>query len=451
MKIEYLIIIKQKGAFCENREAFINFLKVDSTIKIKANRIVHTPNHNSVDTFSAEFDLATGKIDSKQERFFLLVLKALDDVEPEKFVALASTIKEIAKRINPESTRINTLWDDTGRQYAIAAYPLINEVENLMRKLISQFMLINVGMEWSKEAIRSELLGKIALKSIDEDTYLDDLFKVDFIDLSDVLFEKKRGIGLDEMDRLLSQKQLESVDLEKIRSFLPRSNWEKHFSSIVKYDPDKLKTKWKLLYELRNEVAHNRYIDREKFYKIRGLTRELKQLIEEAINNLGSIALTQDEKAQIIYDFQPGSMAARGYLAEKAVGDWYIQNFSVAEIRSEDDFGSRDHGYDIYVVFENSARIGVDVKLFQRMTTGIVLGRLKKYDIPHGISLIQQNKLDEFHICLVLADIESYEHIQASKSILELIAQMKAEAGNALQVVIGYLNSDNVLAASKIS
>ena len=51
-------------------------------------------------------------------------------------------------------------------------------------------MLITVGMNWSKDAIHPDLFKKIE-NFEDEELYLNDLYKLDFIHLKDVLFAKK--------------------------------------------------------------------------------------------------------------------------------------------------------------------------------------------------------------------------------------------------------------------
>jgi len=160
----------------------------------------------------------------------------------DEFAELGDKIKQISTRINPESTVVNTLWDDVGRSYAYQAYPLINEVENLMRKLISKFMLINVGMNWSKESMHPDLFKKIENYE-EEDLNLNDLYKLDFIHLSQVLFQKKRDISLDELDRVLSKTKFSAKDQEKILKYVPVSNWEKHFSVLLGEDSQGLEAK----------------------------------------------------------------------------------------------------------------------------------------------------------------------------------------------------------------
>ena len=220
MRIEYLIIIKQSDTFCNTKDAFINFLRVDSSITITKNVIQYRSSSEGTQALEVTFKLKTGEILSKNERYFHLELENHETGKEKEFILLVSTIKDIVQRINPNLTSINTLWDDISRQYSIQCYPLINEVENLMRKLISRFMLINVGMDWSKEAVHSELSQKMHDKQPEQDSYLDALYKTDFINLSDALFQPYRTLKVNELDRILAKAQKTSdLDVEKIERF----------------------------------------------------------------------------------------------------------------------------------------------------------------------------------------------------------------------------------------
>jgi len=126
-----------------------------------------------------------------------------------------------------------------------------------MRKLISKFMLINVGMNWSEEAIHREILDKITTRHGDQNSYLDILHKTDFIHLSDVLFKKYRALDLNELDRILSKESASDETFVTIKKILPKSNWERYFSTIIQYDEEELKKKWKLFPTLK---SFNRFL-----------------------------------------------------------------------------------------------------------------------------------------------------------------------------------------------
>jgi len=325
VKIEFLVLVTNDDSFCNSKKAFIDFLKVDSLISITGQKLTYRRTPKSKALITVKFRVETDNIPSNKERYFLIALENTNDELVDEFSEVGNKIKQISKRINPESTVVNILWDDIGRHYAYKAYPLINDVENVMRKLISKFMLINVGMDWSKETIHPDLAKKIE-NFEEDDAHLNDLYKLDFINLSEVLFQKKRDISLDELDRVLLKTKFNDLDQTKILKYVPRSNWEKHFSSLLDEDSQGLEKKWELLYKLRNKVAHNRFLTKEDFGKIKGLTTQVKGILGIAMNKLGEIDLDEEDREQIIHFYQSESPAAIGYLAEKAVAEYYMQN-----------------------------------------------------------------------------------------------------------------------------
>ena len=182
MKTEFLILVPNDDSFCNSKKAFIDFLQVDALISIIGQKMSYKRSVKEKELLSVPFRVETDKVKSKEERYFLLVLECQDELLVDEFSELGERIKTIANRISPEKTIINTIWDDVGRIYAEKSYPLINEVENLMRRLIAKFMLITVGMNWSKDAIHHDLFKKIE-KFEEEELYLNDLHKLDFIHL----------------------------------------------------------------------------------------------------------------------------------------------------------------------------------------------------------------------------------------------------------------------------
>ncbi|VEI73691.1 Uncharacterised protein [Serratia fonticola] len=325
MKLEFLVLIKNDDSFCNSKKAFIDFLKVDSSISITGQKLTFKKNQKTKNPISVNFRVETKTIPSNAERYFLVLLENKNESLVDEFSEVGDKIKEICKRINPSSIVINVLWDDIGRHYAYQAYPLINDVENVMRKLISKFMLINVGMEWSKETIHPELAKKI--KDYDEDdVYLNDLYKLDFINLSDMLFKKKRDISLDDLDRVLANTTFKEEDTNKILKFLPRSNWEKFFSNIIGVKAQSLEEKWKLLYKLRNKVAHNRSLTKEDLEKIKGLTNSVNQILKGAIDKLGEIDVGEEERESIILSFNYKYSQKFKFETKKIVAEYLASN-----------------------------------------------------------------------------------------------------------------------------
>jgi hypothetical protein len=435
LKTEFLILVPDDESFCNSKKAFVDFLKVDALISVSGQKLNYRRSVKGKDILTVRFRVQTDKVKSKQERYFLLALECQDESLIDEFSELSERIKNIAQRISPGLTAINTIWDDVGRIYAEKSYPIINEVENLMRRLIAKFMLINVGMNWSKDAIHPDLFKKIE-NFEDEELYLNDLHKLDFIHLNQVLFEKKRDISLEEFDRLLGKTNFSDEDKEKILKYVPRSNWEKYFSTIIEEKDSSLENKWKLLYKLRNKVAHNRHVRKDEFEKIKGLSSQIKEIIERATEKLGEIDLNEEDRELLIYSYNSDSPAAIGVLLEKAVAEHYMKSgFDVISIDKMrliacDFFASKDN-----------QKIAVEVKGLRSRSSfsilQITLHRLQKY-LRQGADNESVSKLHL--VCVLLEDSRNYP----INRIISYLLKISEKFDNRIELKIGKLNEENV-------
>lgn len=435
MKLEFLVLVKNDDSFCNSKKAFIDFLKVDSLISITGQKLTFKRTQKSKPLITVKFRVETDNIPSNKERYFLIVLENTKEELVGEFSEVGNKIKEICKRINPESTVINVLWDDIGRHYAYLAYPLINDVENVMRKLISKFMLINVGMDWSKETMHPDLAKKIE-KFEDEDIHLNDLYKLDFINLSHVLFQKKRDITLDELDRVLAKTSFEDTDKAKILKYVPRSNWEKYFSTLLGENSHSLEKKWELLYKLRNKVAHNRFLTKEDFERVKGLTSQVKEILKVAINKLGEIDLDEEDRELIIHSYQSESPQAHAYLAEKAVAEYYMKSgFEVIA----PEFPSSRYMTD-FIVKNSNSLIAVEVRsLPLRALMGSLEARLEK---PIYIlkKYMQEQGIDNGELVIVVRD---YPELSTSSRFLEGVQMLRVEIHSNVKIRFGVINPES--------
>ncbi len=300
MKVEYLILIKKDGSFCEDAKSFINFLSADRSLEINKKIISFRPKTGKY-KLQVNYLLKSGEVNNRDERYFLFELTRNDKTRIDEFTELSRRIKKLVEKINPQKVKINTLWDDIALEYAKEAYPLINQVENLMRKLISKFMLINVGMDWSKEAMHSEIKNKLTLKKENADLHFDDIYQADFIQLSEVLFKQYRSVDIGYIDNLLSKaEKLSDLKFAELKRLQPLSNWERYFSAIIEGDEKKIKETWDKLYDYRNKIAHNRGLTKKEYEDVKVLVGEVSQIIAKALESLDSITIKEEEKETIV-------------------------------------------------------------------------------------------------------------------------------------------------------
>lgn len=433
MRTELLLLVPDDESFCSSKKAFVDFLKVDALIAISGQKISYRRSPKSKELLSARFRVETDKVKSKQERYFLLTLECQDEALLDEFNELCERIRAIGERLSPGRTAINTIWDDVGRIYAEKSYPLINEVENLLRRLIAKFMLITVGVNWSKDTIHPDLFKKIE-KFEDPEPYINDLYKLDFIHLKQVLFEKKRDISLDELDRILSRTEFSAEDKEKIQKYIPRSNWEKYFSALIEDRESSLEKKWELLYKLRNKVAHNRHVKKDEFEKIKGLTSKIKEVLAKASAKVGEIDLNEEDRELIIYSYNSESPAALGFIAEKAVAEFYSK--SGYEVTS-----SERGPFDFYAS-KDGIKLAVDVKMVsprsfvQRFRN--VIDRQLRYSAQH----IEGHEFAKLRIVIVLS--EDNDEVYPFSLLVDRAIRLTEEFGSSVELQFGRLNDGKV-------
>lgn len=299
MKVEYLIIQNDDKNYCNSVESLEKLLTIDDKIlSIKKNLLTFEYKEKS---HEFEFNVTSGNIDSNDERYFKIsISKKEESTSVDVLASLCREIKIIVQE-RLKSPKINTLWDDVGRDYAIKAYPLINEVENLMRKLISEFLYINVGKDFAKKHIHRDELSKIEAKANGKQKFIGELYLLDFIDLSNVLFKKYRDIELENVERIILKcKQANKIELQDIEGVIAKSNWERYFSNIIDFEEDQLAKKWGTLYHYRNHIAHNRFISLQTFNSIKELCEELKETLQESIEKIHLIEVPEEERESVI-------------------------------------------------------------------------------------------------------------------------------------------------------
>ncbi|MGV0083992.1 hypothetical protein EEAAV_08970 [Rahnella aceris] len=435
MKLEFLVLVTNDDSFCNSKKAFIDFLKIDSLISIAGQKLTYKKTPRSNPTITVKFNVETNNIPSNKERYFIIALENTNEELVDEFSELGNKIKELCKRINPESTVLNVLWDDVGRYYACKSYPLINDVENVMRKLISKFMLINVGMDWSKETIHPDLAKKIE-KFEEDDAHLNDLYKLDFINLSEVLFQKKRDITLEELDRVLVKTAFDEADKDKILKYVPKSNWEKYFSTLLGESSKNLEIKWTILYKLRNKVAHNRFLTRDDFEKIKGLTNQVKETLIVAINKLGEIDLDEEDRNKIIYSYHAATPFALAYLAEKSVAEFYIKNgFEVeqpnlTEIREAADLIVKKAGEVIAIEIKTFSSQRIIVSLHNSLRSAV-----KRIEIFMEQGNIEQGKV----IAVVRGDIDE----EINPHVKRILNLTREKINPKITISIGIIDVDD--------
>ena len=293
MKIEY-IIVKEKTEISSSKSTFIKLLETNNDLTINDETITYSG-------CEVDFVLTSEESEDESEIIFHLIIES--DIEIEKDLENLNSVSRGIRKTVKETGHpfhFNTIWDETSQYYCEKSYPLLNTVENLMRKLIFQFMLKNIGSKWIKEAFPQKLKQKIsrtAEKNDVEDLVKDSLYHADFIQLIELLFDKYTKVqSVTELFRKL-EKVEEIEELEKLVELKPKSNWERYFSELIEFE--NLSETWGTLYNYRNTVAHNKLISKSDFEEIIKLTDLVKEKLNQALEELDGIKLSEEEKEDV--------------------------------------------------------------------------------------------------------------------------------------------------------
>ncbi|WDC90554.1 HEPN domain-containing protein [Priestia megaterium] len=291
-KVEYLIIIDTSKSFCSNRRSFDNLLKTNSDLNINGSKLKYKD-------LQINYFVQTQRLEQSNERFFHLTLVCEDNSKIIVFEECLRVIRDIAYKINGFAPQV--LWDDLGFFYAQKSYPIIYRIENLLRKLITKFMLTNVGVGWVKENVPDEV--KKTLKGANKEESDDYLYKIDFIQLDKMLFEKFYRAPISNLiEKLGSIENLDELSLQELKEYVPKSNWERYFSELVECDEKYLSKNWKKLYEFRNKIAHSVSLNRSNYEEIKNISIKIEGIFQKAIESLDQIHVPTEDKEIIAED-----------------------------------------------------------------------------------------------------------------------------------------------------
>jgi len=288
-KVEFLVITDSKGAFCNSISSFNNLMRSNDDISIEANKLTFR-------SLQIGYEVQFGNIVDAKQKFFHLRLTCPREDQILEFGELLKAIRTLLYKVADKAPQV--LWDDISSFYANKAYPLVHEIENIMRKLITKFMLTNIGLGWTKEAVPQEVIESVRNKAAgNSQNYL---HEVDFIQLSNFLFNEYTTINTKALlEKIREASKSEDLNLEFLKQSIPQSNWERYFSPLVDCDSEYLKVRWDKLYDIRCQVAHNKSINKSDLEQIEVLGSELKSKLLSAIDSLDKIHLSEEDRETV--------------------------------------------------------------------------------------------------------------------------------------------------------
>jgi len=292
IKTEYLILIDKKNSsalfnLISSANRFNELLENETEIRIQPNKII-------LGKDSFQYKVRHGVVPEKEQRYFYVTVTTVN----KDFTAYTKVLRAIKGTVKQQSFIIETLQDDLSFLYSNRAYSMIHEIENLMRKFITFFMIANVGKDWASDNVPRMI--KVALEKPKPREYSSELQKLDFKDLGNFLFDTYQITENKQLhDKIDGFDTKDDINLEELKGFIPKSNWDTFFKGKIDCEDSYLKKRWQKLYELRNTVAHTSSLSLDKYEDIEELVNELKPILEKAFNNLDKLRLETSERKAI--------------------------------------------------------------------------------------------------------------------------------------------------------
>lgn len=251
---------------------------IDNELKVE---VIFQP----VDTSSTLTDLI--------EAAFVIRIKGYDFLELEKF--RLNFLLHLRKKLN--FTNIRILRDDISTKISNDIYPLINQVENLLRRYLVKFFTQKIGVEWWEVTAPKSFTEKIGARKGNEKYFSvlvdTDVMLIDFDDLGELIYKQSTGFNKQEniIARVMNSETVE--DLNNLKQEL-QGNYTKYFKEA--FQDNNFEKKWKTLFEIRNKVAHNNLFVNSDFETTKQLVEDLTKIINDAEAKIDEFKFSIEEQ-----------------------------------------------------------------------------------------------------------------------------------------------------------
>jgi len=289
IKVEYLLPFNTEDGQCKNISAFNSLLTSNADFSATKTKIKF---RNSEYGYKVEIT----EIKDKNCSVYHVTFDATKLTD--KFREM---LRVFRKTVNPHiQDNMQIIWDGVSYEWSKELYPLIYEVENTMRKLISKFMLIKLGIGWHKSSVPKDVENSIKNPGYKPSHGI--LYEVDFIQLSNFLFQPYSLKEVSKLPNVLSdilKNGLNEKKKEEIKDYIPTSNWDRYFSDLVDCESEELKKKWQSLYDIRIKIAHNKSMTIDDVNNAKDLHKTTTEILNKALSKVGSIEIPDTEKESV--------------------------------------------------------------------------------------------------------------------------------------------------------
>ncbi len=303
IRVEYIVLVDTRNSFCNSIKSFNHLLEVNDNIKIEKGKTIK---YKEIEIL---YEVQTGEINEKEQRFFHTKFTCEEDEKINEYSEFLRVIRDILIKVTGKQPV--SLWDDISFYYANKAYPLIHEIENLMRKLLTKFAVTKFESNWTDKNIPEEVKLSVKNQILNNDANY--LYQTDFIQLINFLSGKIKTSDINGLlESIKKVKEISELSLEELKSYIPTNNWDKYFSKVVEFEWEYLEKRWQKLYILRCKVAHNNFLIKRDYEDICRYVEELKPKLVKAIDELDKVKILEEDQETLAETFAVNTNAAYG-------------------------------------------------------------------------------------------------------------------------------------------
>lgn len=227
------------------------------------------------------------------EAAFIIRIEGKDYSELEQF--RLNFLIHLKKKLN--FTNIRILRDDISTKISNDIYPLINQVENLLRRYLVKFFTQKIGVDWWDVTAPKTFSEKIGLRKGNEKNFSNiadtDVTLIDFDDLGELVYKQTTGFNKQEniVSRVMNSETIEDLNILKQEL---QGNYTKYFKEA--FQDNNFEKKWKTLFEIRNKVAHNNLFVHNDYDTAKQLVDDLIKIINDAESKIDEFKFSIEEQ-----------------------------------------------------------------------------------------------------------------------------------------------------------
>ncbi|MTJ49666.1 hypothetical protein FJR05_18085 [Dolichospermum sp. UHCC 0259] len=218
--------------------------------------------------------------------YYIIVEGDFDNLEPFR-------LKFIEQLKDMQFNHRQILIDDVSNKIALDIYPLINNIETLLRKYIVKFFITKIGTDWWSIAVSKDTREKANNQKKNEDVFtspsrvIANVTLLNFDQLGRIIYSQSSLFTKTEdiIDKIRIAEDLDSLKLEVLEG-----NFTKYFKDT--FEQKDFGNKWEKLSKIRNKVAHNNYFFQKDLDLANQLCDELINIINNADTSIDALILS---------------------------------------------------------------------------------------------------------------------------------------------------------------